>query len=288
MKRFTGTIPHRALCGLLLTITLLAGCTPADEALMDAIDRQEIGTVERLLQKDIALNKVVDGYTLLPLEAAVARGNGEIVRLLVKAGANPDTSTGTHTPLWQAMEAGNEAAAVALVHGGARIDGPPVDKHLPFYYAVMQEDYELVSAMIAYGADVHTPGPWGTPLHEAVDNQMMKMVVLLLANSADVNRPNEFSEPPIFLAFEKDSLTIAEHLVRSGADINYRNDIGETVLHVLAKGEEQNEEWKIAKAVEWGADVEIENDKGETPLKIARNLENVEAENALLEAGAER
>ena len=57
----------------------------------------------------------------------------------------------------------------------------------------------------------------GTPLHAAVIQNRVDMVLLLLKHGADINAPGERGETPLQTALVMDNQGIAELLLREGA-----------------------------------------------------------------------
>jgi ankyrin repeat protein len=268
-------------CMLLATIAcLLGGCRSHDAALMDAIEKQEVGNVKRLLEGGAQANVVADGAMAFPIEAAAKRGNPAIVKLLLEAGAHPDSARGKEPPLWWALLNGHQEAAVLLVDAGAKVDGPVRKGMMPFYFAVMEDYADLVTKMIAHGVDVHAPGPQGSPLHEAADNGNLALVRLLVVTGAEVNRINDLGETPLFLAVEGKHWEVAEWLASSGGNINATNKLGQTVLHDWAVEEDSI---AIQRVCGMKADPDVQNLIGETPLHIAAAKGNIIAARALLE-----
>lgn len=266
-----------ALLGLVLSIW---GCRSHDAALLDAIEKQEVGNVERLLASGANAKIVPKGASHFPIEAAARGGNPEIVQMLLAAGAHPDSAQGDRTPLWLAMANGHEEAAVLLVDAKARIDGPQEMDMAPLYFAVMQDYTDLVTKMIAFGADVDAPGPNGTPLHEAAENGNSALTRLLIANGASPNRGNDLGETPAFLAAVGGHWEVAEILLSHHADLNIPNRLGNTFLHELAAG---NDSAAIRHACALHPNPDAQNLLGETPLHVAAKAGNLPAVAALID-----
>ncbi|MFN8394881.1 MAG: ankyrin repeat domain-containing protein [Bacteroidia bacterium] len=266
-----------AVMGLVLG---LQGCRSHDTALYDAVEKQEVGNVERLLASGANAKVVPEGGTYFPIEAAALGGNPEIVRMLLAAGAHPDSARGERTPLWSAMTNGHEEAAVLLVDATAKFDGPVEMEMAPFYFAVMHDYTDLVTKMIAHGADVNASGPNGTPLHEAAENGNAPLTRLLIAGGASPNRGNDLGETPVFLAVEHGHWEVAEILARHEADLDIPNRLGNTFLHELAG---RNDSVAIRKACALHPDPDVQNMIGETPLHVAAKAGNIQSAAALID-----
>ncbi len=272
---------YTRLCLLLLGgLLVLSSCRSHNAALLDAVERQEVGNVKRLLDGGAKADVLPEGGTMFPIEAAAKGGNPAIVRLLLEAGALPDAAIGDKSPLWWAMLNGHQEAAVLLLDANAKFDGPAIDGISPFYFAVMQDYTELVTKMIARDADVYATGPQGTPLHEAAENGNLPLVRLLVATGAEPNRINDLGESPIFLAVASAHWEVVEWMAAHGANINATNNLGQTVLHQCAA---KSDSMAIIKLCVLKADPEIQNFVGECPLHVAAAKGNLPAARALIE-----
>ncbi len=274
-------ISFKALFAAMLCLATISGCRESiDAALMEAIRNQEVGNVERLLLSGARADSLVPGETMLPLEAAAIGGNELIVDLLLKNGADPERAIGPDSPLWLALQHDHERAALAIVNAGARFDGPVRKGLTPFYCAAMLNHAELVSKMIAIGADVHAPGTQGSPMHEAADNGNLSMVQLLASSGANINRINDLGETPIFLAAEGGHWEVVQWIATHGGNVNAANKLGNTMLHEFAADDDSA---GIRRLCALEVDPDLHNMIGETPLHVAAARGNAAAAIALIE-----
>ena len=92
-------------------------------SLTHAIARKREYTVEYVLELGADPNYVVEGRSTTPLSSAVRTGQDGVVRLLLSAGAEPNTAAPNGmTPLAEAVLANNAETARLLVSGGADVD----------------------------------------------------------------------------------------------------------------------------------------------------------------------
>jgi ankyrin repeat protein len=125
------------------------------------------------------------------------------------------------------------------------------------------------------------PGPGPTPLHEAVVSEDLQAISALIAEGADLEARDHRAFTALLRAVWDENLEATRLLLGAGADPDAVDDRSRAALHFLAA---QTTATDIAKALlARGADVEIRLSDGSTPLQITRSPEMAEV---LLAAGA--
>jgi ankyrin repeat protein len=271
-----------------------------------------------------------EGTTALQL--ATFYGNKKIVSLLLSNGADADLRSikGNELPLETAMKNGDKVMARILWPHTKRsceiFDQDQKKRLCSFLFAVFWGDISKTKELIADGIDLDVQGANGmTALHWAIKGNNKKIVSLLLENGANANRreKKEGLTPifltPNFLETSPDRLHVANLLIESGADINHKDNAGETVIiHALflkrlelsyflvSKGAELNffsskkRYNPLHLAVSWvkdtklvghmikkGADINFHDEHRDTPLHMAVRYENEEMVKLLLKEGAD-
>ena len=234
------------------------------------------------------------------------------------------------TPLFYAISKGDERMAALLIGAGSEIKGA-------LNHATREGQIEIAKLLLAVGAKLE--GRFyeeGTPLNSAASYGRTEMAEFLIKNGAKLNSCNRDCETPLHWAagqgfirpspFEGENAPIGfkyeeieknidlgsypktvKILIRYGAKIDLRDDMGRTPLHIAARngpmsmhrtyhsmgGSEgkiqvmMEENLEIGKLlINSGANIEIKDDKGKTPLILAIQCGNEDLANLLLEKGA--
>ncbi len=199
-RRFTSAAEHRKSArrrqqvrGLAAAVSLAAlAFVPAsaavDAPVADAAMRGDVDAVRGLLARDADLDAAHgDGFTAL--HWAVQQGDGEIVALLLDAGADVEARTrlGSHTPLHVASRSARTAALRALLAAGADARAVTTTGATALHFAAAAGGPETVAALLDHGADADAREPvWGqTPLMFAAAAARTEAVAVLLARGAD-------------------------------------------------------------------------------------------------------
>jgi len=118
------------------------------------------------------------------------------------------------TALGMACHFGNEAVVRHLLLKGA--DPNQVSNNgyqvNPLFTAVSSNFDAIAKLLVEAGADVNVVQASHTPLHAAAENGNIEMLILLLENGANVNARNENGETPAQLAAAKGHHEIAKIL----------------------------------------------------------------------------
>ncbi|HUB66694.1 MAG TPA: ankyrin repeat domain-containing protein [Candidatus Methylacidiphilales bacterium] len=231
-----------------------------------------------------------------PLHYAASRGDVEMAELLLanKADVNARNTGGSTTLYWAA----NSGVAKLLLAHGAEVNARNHDDETPLFEAAGGwADKETIELLLIHRAEVNVKNKYGeTPLHYAVAGYYERMVNAAKAQlpkktkAVVGNRWNtylrflwEYIHPSIFVSLDvfenhvDDSLheppalahmpsesspkDAAELLLAHGADVNARDNHGQTPLYWAGNNREAAE-----LLLAHGADVNARDNKGFTPL----------------------
>lgn len=133
--------------------------------------------------------------------------------------------------------------------------------------AVEDFDRPAIDRALRRGANVNAKRSDGyTALHIAAFSSRRSIVEKLILNRADFEIRDASGKTALFHAVSCRDFKCVKHLVEDGgADVNARDNDGDTVLHQLTDFEQEEFEYII----ENGGDPNIANNKGHTALHVA-------------------
>jgi len=169
-------------------------------------------------------NEVSNGFQAM--HWAASNGFDDVARLLVEYGAPLEAMDfNGRTPLHLACERGHRDIALFLVKEGASITAESHDLKTSLHYAAFSGLLQVVQLLVKRGVDVNSRTKWGdTALHYASSGTSMghvKIIQLLLDRGADVDALGMQGDTPFHWACWKGLSSIAELLVRHGADMHW-------------------------------------------------------------------
>ena len=147
---------------------------------------------ERELLADPAMANVHNRYGRTLLHDASAHGSLRMVELLLRLGADPNVGTpGGRTPLYcvanECQVAGGGDIVRALVRAGAQVNVPSGAKRCTaLHMAARRGNTEVAAALLDCGADINAPDTAGdTPLKRAKNCRKAGVALLLASRGAD-------------------------------------------------------------------------------------------------------
>ena len=217
--------------------------------------------------KDVDVHhKDSDGYTALLL--AADENHSDVVEVLIDAGADIEVeSEQGQSSLHVACRSGALAVVKVLVKAGAGVcvttdEGigclmfaadyghtetvryllciPEVDVNqtnigfTPLHRAVMQKHSDVVSLLIAAGADIEAQsrGMGAAPLHHACEVGGRDIIKMLLKAGADVRTTNQYGDSCLTVAAKHGHTEAVRYLVAlEDVDVNHINLSGRTALY---------------------------------------------------------
>ena len=147
------------------------------------------------------------------------------------------------------------------------------------HMAVKNNDIELVNLIISLGGNVNTKNINGkTPLHLATLQENYDAIITLIENNALANETNLNQATALHLACALENsntkLSIIVALIKHGADIEARNHLSQTPLHLLCGYKQDTDAIKIL--LKLGANPMNTDYTGKNCLEIAGHYGNNE------------
>ena len=205
---------------------------------------------------------------------------GLLVVLAVPAAGAVDT------PLFDAVKAGDAAAAEKLLADGVDVRTAEVDGTTALHWAAHHDRPEIAGLLLDAGAAVDAANRYGvTPLALASVNGSTQMIARLLEAGADPNLPNPEGETPLMTAARTGNARSIEALIKHGAEVDaveaWR---GQTALMWATA---QNQAAAVEVLLAAGADANARSGRGFTPVLFAAREGHVDVLEALVRAGAD-
>ncbi|XP_041980846.1 protein fem-1 homolog CG6966 isoform X2 [Aricia agestis] len=158
-----------------------------------------------------------DGETIEgapPLWCAAAAGHLPLVRLLVRAGANVNSTTRTHsTPLRAACFDGHYEIVRFLVENGADIEIANRHGHTCLMIACYKGHIHIAKYLLSLNADVNRKSVKGnTALHDCAESGSLHILRMLLKHGATMD-VDSYGMTPLLAASVTGHTHIVEHLI---------------------------------------------------------------------------
>jgi len=186
----------------------------------------------RLLIRSGADPNTSNGFRMSPLSEACANGSAALVDLILKAGGNPNTPIATGAPpIMTCAKTGNVEAVRALLVARADVNATePSQNQTALMWAAAERHPAVVQALIEAKADLlaHTKSGF-TALHFAAREGDIESARLLLDAGVSVDVRAQ-GATPLLVATMRGQVSAALFLLDHGADSNI-GDAGLTPLH---------------------------------------------------------
>jgi len=187
-------------------------------ALIDAVAAGDRTQVEALLQKGVNPNGIPELWGRSALLQGVMRGDVELVRLLLDAGADPDLKSAGFTPLGQAALRGHARIAELLLKAGANPDIKSNDGNTPLIAAASMNRVTVIQVLMRARPDFTLFNSEGrTALSLAAFENYEDAVRVMLEAGVDANVQDKNKGTALDSTTESDNKRIQKLLVDFGA-----------------------------------------------------------------------
>eukprot|EP01156_Anaeramoeba_ignava_P006743 Anaeramoba_ignava/a349445_52.p1 GENE.a349445_52~~a349445_52.p1 ORF type:complete len:837 (-),score=235.86 a349445_52:55-2565(-) len=227
---------------------------------------------------------------MTPLHFACKQNNLELVRLLIKYQADPESETKfIWTPLRILIKYSNNLEIYKeIIDSGIQLKSSDDGyRRFPLNFlhkACKFQSIEVIKFLIDSGSDINENFSGKTPLHVACYEEKLELVKFLLEYGAKVNG-NDDNFTPLCAASQKKNFEIIKLLVEHGAILKYENiENIQTPLHIACRNQDN---LKIIKfLVDSGSYINQKDYAGRTPLHVAFVSGFMETIQYLISSGA--
>lgn len=214
------------------------------------VDHEMVGA---LLKRGAKAN-VANHYDDYPITEAVKLGDVELVRMLLAAGADPDSpDQDGQTALMLASSIGSLPIAQMLIKRGAHVNAVETFRgQTALMWAAAQNHPDIVDLLVKHGADAKRRAKYDdwpremtsepraqfrdggglTALLYATRAGCYRCAVAIVKAGADVNQPNPDGVTPLINAIDNRAYDIAMFLLDKGANPGAWDMYGRTPLYV--------------------------------------------------------
>lgn len=251
---------------------------PNRSALIVAIDQGNVELLRILLDAGADPNSAAAGWE--PITFAARKGHADIVQEFLDRGVYVDGDAEGQTPLSQASARKHNHVVQQLVNAGAEM-------HAEVMYGAAEGNPEALGIMLDAGADPDIVGYYGqTPLTMAAVFSVLPSIELLLDAGADPLLADSQGKTPVLLAAQHGLSRAVELLLEAGADPNTGDELGITPLIAVATNNDAHLARQLVKA---GVNVNARDIAGRTAIMHISGLDaaTMPLLTVLLRAGAD-
>ncbi|KAK2795613.1 hypothetical protein FQN50_009719 [Emmonsiellopsis sp. PD_5] len=227
--------------------------------------------IVRMLLREGAQNIISNpkGEYTSAFEAAVHRGHANVVKLLLGQGVDVESRGKSSRNLLElASSRGHYDVVQLLVDHGADVN-PQDSSHISALESacgssILSSAYNMANLLIERRADLKSQGP--KALKSAVESRHYEVAKLLLDHGVAANTPGEKNGTALGIASRCGMEDIVVLLIENGADVNFQDDNENTAIHEAAFSGEEN---IVKLLIENGADVNAGRGRFGTALQAA-------------------
>ncbi len=207
--------------------------------LLDAIKANDVKQVETLLKKGADPYEYISTYPYHIMCYAAAFSDSNMLQHLLKNSSDVDKPCYTVqiTPLMSASAYSNIDNMELLVKKGANVNAKQIGMFEPnvLLYALSAKQSESALWLIDHGADINYAGTYGhNALSIAIANNDSDLLKKLINKGINLKGKNGFDAltgATVSLKYD-----YVKSLVDHGVNLNYTDQDGNTILHLIASG----------------------------------------------------
>lgn len=211
-------------------------------AFFEAVNSQDLVALNAFLTAGINPNSVHEKDGRTALISASARGDVEVVKVLINHGADVNAKDRSgYTALFHALEARyDEVADILISQPGLDVNARGKNDVTALMRYVWRDRIEGIRKLLERGADVNlTDADGDTVLHGAAEVGNIEVLKTLLANKANPNARNKVGGTPLMWAAVYGNENAARLLLENGADPSLKDEDGMTALNWAEKNKRE-------------------------------------------------
>jgi ankyrin repeat protein/L-ascorbate metabolism protein UlaG (beta-lactamase superfamily) len=213
---------------------------------------------------------------------------GDLAKVKALVAENPqvvnEKDARGRTPLHFACHSGNMEIVTFLIAHGADVKAADPDGFTPLHWAAFAGQADAARALIKAGADPNALSAEGvSPLESAFYGRHPEAVDVLLEGGLKVETTGEAGRALLHRAALAGFGSLLDYLIARGADISSKSASGGALLHSAAAG---GLTALVGKLIADEADVNSTDDLGQTPLHLAAGAGKRETVDFLIAKGA--
>uniref|UniRef100_A0A667XN04 Kinase D interacting substrate 220 n=1 Tax=Myripristis murdjan TaxID=586833 RepID=A0A667XN04_9TELE len=265
------------------TTTSLKMTSLAVQSLFSYVEEENLAAVKAHLDKFKEVDSRGDNG-LTPLMVAAEQGSLEIVRELIRRGANVNLDdVDCWTALISAAKEGHIDVVRELLENNANLEHRDMGGWSALMWAAYKGRTTVAHLLLEKGANPNITGQYSVyPIIWAAGRGHGEIVHLLLQHGAKVNCSDKYGTTPLIWAARKGHYDCVMHLLANGADVDQEGANSMTALIVAVKGGFTE---VVKELLKRNPNVNMTDKDGNTALAIAAKEGHTEIVQDLLDAG---
>lgn len=237
---------------------------PVSHKVLTSAEEGDTETLRQLLENGARLDIVGNFMGRIPIHYAAENGHTECIKVLLEYGADIHAEDYENDmAITVAAMRGHTDCVRYLLEHGANVNACAACG-TPLIYAAQCGNIECVRLLLEHGASVHERVSYGkTALKAAVECDSVPCVRLLVEHGAKVTEVDGFGFDEMMLAVQRGNEECIQHVLAAGGNPEY---IGKQLEVSLFDAVNDDDVARVRELLKQGADVNFKNAEGETVL----------------------